>query len=412
MSDPTPSLPGSVDIAVIGAGPAGTAAATLLAQQGWSVALCEKRRFPRFQIGESLVPAVNLTLERLGVLDRMDATRAPRKHAVQFFHPKGASRPFYFSEVDDPRMHSTWQVLRSEFDAMLLDNAIAHGVAASTETEVVDVLCEDDAVRGLTVRSALGAEQDVHARVVVDASGQQGIVARRFGRREHIHGLENGAVYAHYEGAQRDTGIDAGSTLIFRLDRQSWIWFIPLPDTVSVGLVSPARELASFGESPESILDAAIARCGPLAERLNSAQRTGEVRAVRDFSYRATRDGGRGWMLVGDALAFIDPIYSTGLFLAMHSAEHAAEAIESALRGANGKQPDFAGFAGRYHESYTQLLVLVRAYYHDDIRFGDLARDPTQRRGLIDLLTGVVGTPEAAAVTHSLRGFLGPLGVL
>ena len=342
------------DVAVIGGGPGGAATATFLAQAGVDVALFEKQLFPRFQVGESLVPAVNVTLERLGVLDRMDAHRFPRKHGVQFFSPERATRPFYFSEVRDQRMHHTWQVLRSEFDALLLENARQCGVRVFTETEVTDVVRSGSEVSGLRIATG-GDEFVVNARIVVDGTGQNGLLARRLSERVHIPGLRNTSVYAHFADVVLDEGIDAGSTLIYRLQGNAWLWFIPLPDRVSIGLVAPAGTIASFGRSPTEILESAIDTCPFLKERLGQAVRTTEVRAVRDYSYRARKDGGVGWALVGDALGFIDPIYSTGLFLTMFSAELAAEAIFATLAG-KARHPDFAGFSVEYQTAFDRFL--------------------------------------------------------
>ena len=391
------------DVVVLGGGPGGSTVATLLAQAGLHVALFEKRKFPRFCVGESLVPAVNFTLEKLGVLDEMDRLRFPRKHAVQFFSPKGPSKPFYFDETRDPKTHHTWQVLRSEFDLMLFENARRAGVDTWTDTAVESICEEAGAVTGVRVRDEMSVERLVTARVVVDASGQQGALARRLGEREHIPGLENVAVYAHYENVALDSGRDAGSTLIYRLDHGAWIWFIPLPDTVSIGLIAPAQGLAAFGATPDEMLENAIAKSPHLSERLTRAGRSNDVRAVRDFSYRAKRDGGVGWLLVGDALSFIDPIYSTGLFLTMYSAELAAEAIVASV-GENDP-PNFASYSRDYQSAYDQFLWLVRAFYREDFHFGGLARDPAHRQGLVDLLTGIVGTPEALGVTDAIRGF-------
>jgi len=391
------------EVAIIGGGPAGAALGTLVARAGYRVRLFEKEPFPRFHIGESLVPAINLCLERLGVLGELDRLRSPRKHGVQFFTPKAVGRPFYFEEVADPRMHSTWQVLRSEFDAMLLDNAVRAGVQADTGTEVLDVWTVQDVVAGVQVKHTGGHEEVVEARIVVDASGQNGVIARQFGGRTHIPGLRNTSVFAHYRDAVLDGGRDAGSTLIFRLDSQAWIWLIPLPDLVSIGLVAPAREISSYGASPAAILDAAIAACPALAERLAPASRTTEVRAMRDFSYHAERDGGPGWLLVGDALGFIDPIYSTGLLLALQSAELGADAVVAALGGR--RDFDFRGFSAAYQAAFTRFLWLVRAFYSEDFHFGKFSMNETHRQGLVDLLTGTVDTQQAIGVTQAIREF-------
>ncbi len=394
------------DVVVIGGGPGGSVVATLCAKAGHDVVLFERQAFPRFQVGESLIPVVNLTLERLGVVEQMDAHGFPRKHGVQFFSPKGATRPFYFKEVAEPRMHSTWQVLRSDFDAMLLRNAESAGVDVRVRTEVLDVCETDGVVSGVEIQNSDGRKETIGSRVVVDASGQQGLLVRKFGGREILSGLQNASVYSHYVGVQRDEGIDAGSTLIYRIDGESWLWFIPLPETVSIGLVAPARRLTSFGGSRDEILDNAIAQSEPLAERITGARRTIDVLAARDYSYRTSRDGGQGWILVGDALGFIDPIYSTGLCLAMQSAELAAGAITAAV-SAGSEVPSFAGFSRAYQTAFDRFHVLVRAFYSDQVRFGELAKDPGNRQGLVDMLTGITATDEAVKVTDALRIVLG-----
>lgn len=393
------------DVVVIGGGPAGAAAATLLARQGHTVALCERQSFPRFHVGESLVPAVNLTLDKLGLIDRMDEKGFVHKHGVQFYNPSGPSRPFYFSEVKDDRMHRTWQVLRSEFDRLLLDNAARAGVRVETDEPVVEVLREGPAVTGVRVRRLDESEETIEARVVLDASGQKGVIANELTQQTVIRGLENTAVYAHYRDVRRDSGLDAGSTLIYRIDSRSWIWFIPLQDVVSIGLVTSARQILRFGDDRKAILQSAIDQTPHLKARLEGATRAGEVRVARDFSYRANIDGGEGWALVGDALGFIDPIYSTGLLLAMLSAEVAAREVTCALAG-DHVHPDLRGFSRDWQRAFDRFLPLVRAFYTDDFKFGELSKHEAHRQGLVDLLTGIVDTEEAVGVTERIRGML------
>jgi len=393
-----------LDVVVIGGGPGGSALATLVAQAGHRVALFERHDFPRFQVGESLVPSVNLVLERLGLIPAMGARGFTEKHGVQFFGPRGPTRPFYFRDVADARLHHTWQVLRSEFDALLLDNATAHGVDTRMGTQVSALLEADGRAAGVRITEPDGGRRDVSARIVVDASGRNGLVARHYGGHQPIEGLNNVSVYAHYRDVRRDAGIDAGSTLIYRLDAQSWIWFIPLRETVSIGLVTSVARLQSFGPSKEAALAAAILRCPDLCDRLTSAELATEVRSAGDRSYRASKDGGAGWLLVGDALGFIDPIYSTGLCLTMLSVDLAAAAIDAALNGR--RELDFAGYSANYQAAFDQFLTLVRAYYDADFHFSVLARNPTHRQGLIDLLTGIAGTPQADEVTRTIQSFL------
>lgn len=390
------------DVVVIGGGPAGAAVANLLAQAGHGVALFERKALPRFHVGESLIPAVNLTLAKLGVLDRMDGRRFPRKHGVQFFSPRGPGRPFYFSELGDPRLHQTWQVLRSDFDAMLVDRARQVGVTVATDTPVVDVATTTGVVDGVRVRRDDGGEERIGARVVIDASGQQAVIVQRFGGRSNIEGLENMSVFTHYVGAALDDGIDAGSTLIYRLEGSGWLWFIPLPDGASVGLVAPAADFAARGDSGAEILDASIAACPPLQERLRNACRTIDVVGAQDFTYRANRDGGAGWLAVGDALGFIDPMYSTGVFLTFLSAELAAAAVDSALR-AGRKVLDFAGYACAYDVAFDRFLGLVLAFYRPGFSFSEFAKSSSQRQGLVDLLSGIVDSAEAIQVAGALR---------
>ena len=391
------------DAVVIGAGPAGSTAASLLAREGRSVALFDREAFPRFHVGESLVPAVNLTLDRLGVMDRVEALRSPRKHGVQFFSPKGPSRPFYFAECGDQRFHHTWQVLRSDFDAMLLDVAREAGAVIATETEVLDVTTEGDAVTGVVVQLGPDRTETIGARVVIDASGLNGVVTKRFGERQVLDDLRNVAAFAHFKGPTRDTGIDAGSTLVFRIDSASWLWFIPLPDSVSIGLVTAADRIQDFGSIPEEILARAIAAAPHLAQRMGAASRTTDVMVVRDFSYLARNDGGRGWLLAGDALGFIDPVYSSGMFLTMLSAERAADAVHEAL---DSGPLEFSGYAADYRVAFQRFLPLVRAFYTDGFHFGPLASDERKRRGLVDMLIGSVGTVEAIEVSETIDGML------
>ena len=231
------------DVVVIGGGPAGSTVSTLLAQQGHRVELFEREKFPRFHIGESLIPETYWVLKRLNMLPKMQASHFVKKHSVQFVNSKGKeSAPFYFSDNKPHECSQTWQVVRSEFDQMLLENAREHGVKAYEGVHVLEVLFDGDRAVGVKIRdTADGSVREVRAKVVVDASGQAAMLQNRFKLRLWDPVLNKGAIWTYWENAYRDTGRDEGATLVLQTaDKKGWFWYIPLHDnTVSVGVVAP-----------------------------------------------------------------------------------------------------------------------------------------------------------------------------
>ncbi len=383
------------DVVVAGGGPAGAAAATLLAQRGHRVLLAERSAEPQFKVGESLMPATYWTLARLGVLEAMKASAFPAKKSVQFVGPSGrASVPFYFHEFNAHESSSTWQVLRSEFDQLLLDNAAGHGVEVRRGLTVDEILFEDARATGARLRPAEGAPLEVAARVVVDATGQSALVARGRKLRVIEPRLRNASFFTHYEGARLDDGIDAGVTIIFHTrERRSWFWFIPLPEArVSVGVVGAVDHMIRGRASdPGRVFEEELDRCPALSERLTGARRVMEVKAIRDFSYRSRAVAGDGWVLVGDAYGFIDPIYSTGVFLALASGEMAADAIHEALAADDLSAARLGAFGPRLRAGAEALRKLVYAFYDPGFSFAEfLRRHPGCREQLIHMLVGNV----------------------
>ena len=237
------------DVVVVGGGPAGTTTAALVAEQGHRVLLLERQTESEFQVGESLVPATYWTFEKLGMLDKLRASAFPKKYSVQFFGGSGrASAPFYFFENDPHESSMTWQVLRSDFDRMMLENAREKGAQVVEGAVVLEVLMKSgERAAGVRARLPDRTEVEISAKVTVDATGQSAFMAHRLKTKRVEANLRKASIYTHFQGAHRDEGIDEGATLIMNTrDKDSWFWYIPLQDDrASVGVVGGARLSAS-----------------------------------------------------------------------------------------------------------------------------------------------------------------------
>ncbi|MGE3780037.1 MAG: NAD(P)/FAD-dependent oxidoreductase, partial [Pirellulaceae bacterium] len=331
-------IPSETDVIVIGGGPAGATASTLIAQKGPRVQLFERDKFPRFHIGESLIPETYWVLQRLNMLDKMKNSRFVKKYSVQFVNATGKlSAPFYFWDNKPHECSQTWQVVRSEFDQMMLDNAREHGVTAHEGVRVLDVLFEGSRAIGVRIQQPDGAAQEIRAKVVVDASGQSGLLASRFKLRVWDPILNKGAIWTYWEGAYRDSGRDEGATVVIQTpNRLGWFWYIPLHDNrLSLGVVAPFDYLFKGRGSHEQTYHEEIEACPAVKERLANAKRITGYFATKDYSYRAKEAAGDGWVLVGDAFGFLDPLYSSGVLLAMKSGEMAADAIVEGLQSSD-----------------------------------------------------------------------------
>jgi len=382
------------DAVVIGGGPAGSTAATLIAKSGHRVLLLDRERFPRFRLGESLMPATYWTFERLGVLDKMRSSTFVQKHSVQFFTKTGkGALPFYFSEYDPHESSQTWQVDRADFDLMLLDHAAENQVEVCQGANVKDVVFENGHARAVEIEFDDGERARVDARVIVDCSGQTALIGRKLKLKQVDPVLKHASIYTRYRGAWRDRGRDEGATVILHTDSaKSWFWYIPLPDNeVSVGVVGPVDYLLKRGESLEKVFQHELAICPEVARRVEGSERIFEIRAIRDFSYISKRIAGDGWIMAGDAFGFLDPIYSTGVFLAMKSAEFAADAVIEAFEKNDFSAAVLGQYGPRYIEGMEAMRKLVYAYYDDDFSFAKFLRKfPECRETLVDLLVGNV----------------------
>ncbi|HET7696367.1 MAG TPA: NAD(P)/FAD-dependent oxidoreductase [Vicinamibacterales bacterium] len=383
------------DVVVIGGGPAGSTVSTLLAQQGLRVQLFERERFPRFHIGESLIPETYWVLKRLNMLERMQKSHFVKKYSVQFVNAQGKeSAPFYFWDNKPHECSQTWQVVRSEFDQMLLENARAHGVDAQEGVRVMDVIFEPAASGGPGGPRAVGVrlkDREVRASVVVDASGQNGLIANRLGLRVWDPILNKGAIWTYWEGAYRDTGKDEGATMVLQTpDRKGWFWYIPQHDNiVSVGVVAPFDYLfKGRGKDFGAIYDEEVERTPAVRKRIEMAGRVTGFFATKDYSYRTTRASGDGWVLVGDAWGFLDPLYSSGVLLALKSGELAADAIADGLKKGDTSEAQLGRWAQNFNVGVDRMRRLVCEYYAG-FSFGNFMRHHPEMRGTVtDLLIG------------------------
>ncbi len=394
---PTPDA----DVVVIGGGPAGSTVSALIAEQGFRVRLYERERFPRFHIGESLIPETYWVLKRLGMIEKLRGSPFVKKYSVQFASADGRySAPFYFWDNKPHEASQTWQVVRSEFDTMMLDNARERGVVVHEGVRVREVLFEGDRAKGVRIQLPDGAQREVSARVVVDASGQSGMLMNRFGLRVWDPVLNKGAIWTYWKGAYRDTGRDEGATLVLQTgDRKGWFWYIPLhADRVSVGVVKPFDDLFKKGRSHEETYVDEVERAPAVKDRLAPGRRVTGYFATRDYSYRSKRVAGHGWVLVGDAFGFLDPLYSSGVLLALRSGEMAADAIMEGLRDDDISADRLGNWGPVFNRGIDRMRRLVCEYY-DGFSFGRFVRTYPHLKGTVtDLLIGDLFTDRVDGV--------------
>ncbi len=398
------------DVIVIGGGPAGSTVSTLLAQHGYRVDLYERERFPRFHIGESLIPETYWVLQRLGMLPKLQGSRFVKKFSVQFVSANGrVSAPFYFWDNKPHECSQTWQVVRSEFDQMMLENAREHGVSAYEGVRVMDVLFDGERATGVRIRDAQGT-RDVHARVVVDASGQAGLIQNRLRLRVWDPVLNKGAIWTYWEGAYRDSGRDEGATMVLQTgNKKGWFWYIPLHDNiVSVGVVGPFDYLFKGRESYETTYEEEVAHCPAVQERVAAARQASGYFATKDYSYRATRVAGDGWVMIGDAWGFLDPLYSSGVLLALKSGELAADAIAAGLQAGDTSAARLGEWGPRFNQGVDRMRRLVCEYY-DGFSFGKFVQHNPELRGTVtDILIGDLFTDKVDAVWGPMEALYPP----
>lgn len=389
----------TVDVVVVGGGPAGSVCATWLAQRGRSVVVLERERHPRFHLGESLLPNSLQVLDDIGVLPLV-RERFIVKRGARFVDGSDETRAirYAFAESFRPRWDHAFQVPREDFDELLFRHATAAGADTREGWNVVRVVTEGGRAVGVTARAPDGSEQAIAARFVVDATGREAMVARSQGTLERIPGLDRTALFCQVDRAWRDTGEREGDIQIVCFgegDQRGWFWLIPFADgRSSVGaVVSSAwiREHRSLG-GPEALFDAAIASAPTLGRMLQGSSRLFVPRATADFSFRVRSVRGDGWIALGDAAGFIDPLFSTGAHLAMVAAQRAADEIDRGLSAGDLSPERFEGWEAEIRAGADLFVGAVQAFYVSDLTTYLFAepQHPFLRRAITSMLSGDV----------------------
>ncbi len=354
----------SFDVVVVGGGPGGSTTAALLAQQGVDVAVIERAKFPRFHIGESMLPQSRKVWERLGVVPALEA-RFIQKHGARFVDAtSGDEQSYRFAEAFDSSVTYSYEVPRDEFDDLLLRNAVRCGARLFEGWEASSA--RPSATGGtLELRDPEGTRTTVSCRMIVDATGRDGLISAAPGRREKIAGLDNTAFFSQWEGVPRREGLAEGDIDIVCWPH-GWFWNIPFKGGVnSVGAVCRASWLRSLprGLSPADILQRAIDLAPWMGARLSGATLRVEPGALADFSYRVPEMRGDGWVGVGDAGGFIDPLFSTGAHLAFTSGSTAADAIAAGLAAGDLTGERFAAHEAHLRRGANIFIGAVQEFY-------------------------------------------------
>jgi flavin-dependent dehydrogenase len=379
---------------IIGGGPAGSSAGAILAEHGRKVLILEREKFPRYHIGESLLPFTYAPLKRLGLIEKMRASAFVKKYSVQFVSPSGrASQPFYFNSRYDSDVSQTWQVLRSEFDLLLLNNAREKGADVLEETAATEFIKEGDKVVGVRAERKNGEKMEFRAPITIDCSGREAFTAVRNRWRMGDPELHKVAVWTYYRGAKRDPGMDEGGTTVAFVPEKGWFWYIPLHnDLVSVGVVAEGKYLTRDGfKDPEKIFQREVTQNKWIEEYLSHGRQEGQYRITGEYSYHAKHCAAEGLVLAGDAFCFLDPVFSSGVMLALKSGVMAADAVHEALEDQDFSPARFAEYGRQLREGVENMRKLVYAFYHGDFRFRHLTdKYPDLMGEITDCLSGDV----------------------
>lgn len=383
------------DAVIIGGGPAGASAAAILAGFGHRVLVLEREKFPRYHVGESMIPFTFQPLEKLGLVEQMKRSAFQKKYSVQFVAPNGkASQPFYFfNRYDKDTVAQTWQVLRSEFDEMLLNHARAKGAEVQEEITVIDLLRDEAKVVGVRARQKDGTAVEFRAPITLDATGKEAFSAVRNGWRVKDPFLNKVAVWTYYRGSKREPGIDEGQTTVAMIPEKGWFWHIPQHnDMVSVGVVAEGKYLARAGlKDPREIFEREIGENLWIQEHLSHGVSTGNYYITSEYSFHSRHCGCEGLLLIGDAFCFLDPVFSSGILLALKSGVMAGEDVHLALTRNDFSPSWFECYARSIRQGIENMRKLVYAFYNPNFSFKQvIEKYPEAADEITDCLSGDV----------------------
>ncbi len=394
MSQNGSTKPIECEALIVGCGPAGSSAGAILAQHGHKVIVLEKEKFPRYHIGESLLPFTNQQLVRLGLHDKMKNSNFVKKYSVQFVSQNGrASLPFYFYTRYEMDIAQTWQVLRSEFDQMLMENTREKGADVREQITVREFIREDGKVKGVRAVGPNGEPLEFRAPMTIDCSGRDSIAASRHSWRIPDPKLSKVAVWTYYKGAKRDAGQDEGATTVAYVPEKGWFWYIPQHrDMVSVGVVaSPGYLLRDNIRDNKTIFHREAALNKWIMEHLEPGEQTGPYFTTGEYSYRSKYCADDGLLLAGDAYGFLDPIFSSGVMLALKSGVMAGDLVHDALKKGDYSGKQFTGYGKFMMEGIENMRKLVLAFYDLKFSFRSVTEKYPDAAGLItDCLSGDV----------------------